>query len=86
MLAFIIVTIISVAYAAALILRPETLASLWAAVRALPWVVQLVIWLLFLPWMLSQWVWRTPWPLWLRVLVVGTLVVGTPVAFFPRQR
>jgi len=49
---------------------PGGLLGAWASVRALPLVVQLVVWLLFLPWMLALWVFQTGWPLWLRVLLV----------------
>lgn len=49
---------------------PAGLAGAWQAVRALPLLVQLVLWLLLLPWMLALWVFQLPWVLWLRVLLI----------------
>ena len=85
-LGFAVVTILSIAFAAALLFRPDSLSTVWASVRGLPLVVEIVVWVLFLPWMLSLWAWRTSWPLWLRLLVVAVLIVGTPFTFFPPPR
>ena len=53
---------------------PARLASAWVTASALPLVVQLLVWLLFLPWMLALWLTQTGWPVWLRWLLVLGLV------------
>lgn len=63
---------------------PGGLTGAWTAIRALPLLVQLVLWLLFLPWMIALWIARTGWPVWLRVLLVlGLLWVTYSMAFPP---
>ncbi len=67
-------TIATVAFAYYLFTNPAMLNDAWAWVRQLPLVVQLVMWLLFLPWMIALWIWVQPWAVALRlVLVLGTL-------------
>jgi hypothetical protein len=56
---------------------PAGLGGLWDSVRALPLIVQLVVWLLFLPWMLALWVYHSAWPLWLRIVIILGLVWAT---------
>jgi hypothetical protein len=68
-------TIASVAFAYYLIANPGMLDAAWTWVRQLPLLIQLVMWLLLLPWMFALWTWTQPWALVIRlVLVVGTLV------------
>jgi ABC-type amino acid transport system permease subunit len=44
----------------------------WQTVRGLPLIVQIAVWVLFLPVMIGLWVWETSWPLMVRlVLVIG---------------
>lgn len=83
---WVVVTIVSLAFAAALVFSPPTLASLWQAVRGLPVLAQVVTWVLFLPWMLAYWIWQSSWSAWLRLLLVVLLVGGVVFSFFPRQR
>lgn len=61
-----------------LVTEPGRLNEIWAWTRALPWAVQAVIWLLFLPWMVALWIWCMPWAAAVRlVLVVATLLWTT---------
>lgn len=69
---FIIVGWLVFAYLA--FVSPHGLAGAWESVRALPLVLQLVIWLLLLPWMMALWITQTGWPMWLRVVLVLGLV------------
>ncbi len=53
---------------------PGRLGEVWAWTRSLNIFVQMVIWLIFLPWMVALWSWVAPWALPLRlVLVFGVL-------------
>jgi hypothetical protein len=73
--AFIVVGWLVFAYLA--FVSPGGLAGAWAFVRALPVLVQLLLWLLFLPWMIALWIAQTGWPVWLRVLLVVGLAWAT---------
>lgn len=76
-------TAATVAFAYYLITDPTRLADLWTWVRALPLVVQIVLWLLCLPWMLALWVWNAPWALAVRLVLVVGLLVFTEYLMFP---
>jgi hypothetical protein len=67
-------TIATIAFAYYLFANPAVLNDAWAWIRQLPIIVQLVMWLLFLPWMIALWIWVQPWAVGIRfVLVLGTL-------------
>jgi hypothetical protein len=69
---FAIFTIIWVAFGAGLIFSQGSVDQAWQMVRSLPLIVQIGVWVLFLPVMIGLWVWETSWPLIVRlVLVVG---------------
>jgi hypothetical protein len=69
---FAIFAVIWMAFGAALIVSQGSVDQAWQSIRELPLIVQLVVWVLFLPVMLGLWVWETAWPLVVRlVLVVG---------------
>lgn len=75
-------TCATAAFAWYLITNPSMLNQAWKWIRALPIIVQLVLWLLALPWMFALWVWSTPWALAVRiVLVVGTLLFAEYLVF-----
>ena len=69
---FAIFAVIWVAFGAALIWSQGSLDQAWQAIRDLPLIVQIVVWVLFLPVMMGLWVWETSWPLLVRLgLVIG---------------
>ena len=69
---FAIFAIIWVAFGAGLIFSQGSIDQAWQTIRDLPLVVQIVVWVLFLPVMIGLWIWETTWPLIVRlVLVVG---------------
>jgi ABC-type amino acid transport system permease subunit len=69
---FVIFAVIWVAFAAGLIFSQGSVDQAWQTIRELPLIVQIVVWVLFLPVMIGLWVWETSWPLIVRlVLVVG---------------
>jgi hypothetical protein len=69
---FAIFAVIWIAFAAGLIFSQGSVDQAWQTIRSLPVIVQLVVWVLFLPVMIGLWVWETSWPLIVRlVLVVG---------------
>jgi hypothetical protein len=60
-----------------LLAAPGGLPAAWDWVRSLPLLLQLVMWLLFLPWMAALWISQTSWPLVLRVLLIAGLALAT---------
>jgi len=81
---FIIFTLLWLAFMGALILRREMLINTWQRIRSLHLLVQLILWLLFLPVMLGLWIWQTSWPFWLRLILVVSLAWWNVFVFFPR--
>jgi hypothetical protein len=71
------------ALAAMLVLNPAAIDELWRAIGTLPILVQLVLWVLFLPVMAAIWVWETSWPDLLRLAIVIGLAAWTLLVFRP---
>jgi ABC-type amino acid transport system permease subunit len=69
---FAIFAVIWIAFGAGLIFSQGSVDQAWQTIRELPLIVQIVVWILFLPVMIGLWIWETTWPLIVRlVLVVG---------------
>ena len=69
---FVIFAVIWVAFGAGLIFSQGSVDQAWQTIRDLPLIVQIVVWVLFLPVMIGLWIWETTWPLVVRlVLVIG---------------
>jgi len=56
---------------------PGGLPAAWSWVRSLPLVIQLVMWLLLLPWMVALWISQTSWAPALRFLLIAGLALAT---------
>ena len=82
--AFAILTVLWLAFGAALIFNQAILDDVWQIFRSLPIVVQVIVGLLLLPVVLGLWIWESGWPLWLRLLLVIGLGFTTIYTFFPR--
>jgi hypothetical protein len=81
---FTLFTLLWLAFAVVLLFKRERLENAWKSIRRLPLLVQLILWLLFLPVMLGLWIWETTWPLWLRLVLVASLAWWNIYVFFPR--
>lgn len=79
-------TLVTIAFGYALIAEPARLTEVWLWLRGLPMIVQIVAWLLLLPWMIALWVWTQPWAPGIRIAVVVLLLVGAELALFPWKR
>lgn len=64
---------------------PDTLTDIWRWVGDLWWPLQVVVWVLFLPWMIGLLVWQTEWSLAARLAVIVVLAAGWSAASFPRR-
>ena len=60
--------------------------GLWAAIRDLPLVAQILLWIPFFPWMLGMAVWAGSWAMWLRVALVVCFAAGWTSASLPRAK
>lgn len=76
-------TAVTAAFAYYLLTDPARLTEIWAWSRSLPVLVQLVLWLLCLPWMAALWVWSTPWALAVRLALVVAMLVFTEYLMWP---
>jgi hypothetical protein len=81
---FVLFTLLWLAFIAALLFKQGMLKDVWQSIRSLPLLVQLLLWLLFLPVMLGLWIRQTSWPLWFRLVLVASLAWWNVYVFFPR--
>jgi hypothetical protein len=81
---FAIFAIVWVAFAAGLLFSQGSIDQAWQAIRNLPLIVQLVIWVLFLPVMIGLWIWETSWPLIVRLALVVGVAGWNLLMFLPR--
>ena len=81
---FAVFLVIWVGVGVALIASPSTLTQLWEAIGALPLIVQVVVWLLFLPVMAGLWVWQASgWPDLVKLALVIALAGWTLIVMKP---
>jgi hypothetical protein len=83
--AFAVLTLLWLGFAAALVFNRSMLDTTWQAFRSWPIVIQLVVGLLILPVVLGLWIWETSWPFLLRLLLVAGLAWVTVYTFFPKE-
>jgi hypothetical protein len=83
LIAFALLTLLWLAFGAALLFNRGLLDQAWQRFRSWPLLVQLVVGLLTLPVVAGLWVWETTWPAWLRLALVIGLAWVTVYTFFP---
>jgi hypothetical protein len=81
---FAIFAVIWIAFGAALIFSQGSVDQAWQTIHGLPLIVQLIVWVLFLPPMVGLWVWETTWPLLLRLLLVVGIAGWNLLIFLPK--
>jgi len=81
---FVVFAIVWVAFGAALVASQGSLDQAWQAIRELPLVVQIVVWILFLPVMAGLWVWETTLPFLVRLLLVVGVAGWNLLVFLPK--
>ncbi|MGE5642923.1 MAG: hypothetical protein ACM3Y8_07915 [Byssovorax cruenta] len=82
---FAILSILWLGFGGALLFNQPLLDTLWQTFRGLPLAIQLVLGLLLLPLVLGLWIWQSPWPLWIRLMLVIGLGWTTIYTFFPKH-
>jgi len=83
-LLFAVFAIVWALFAIGLVTSQGSLDQAWTAIRGFPLIVQLVVWLLFLPVMIGLWVWETAWPLVIRLILVVGVAGWNLLVFLPR--
>ena len=81
---FAIFAVIWVAFAAGLIFSQGSVDQAWQTIRDLPLIIQIVVWVLFLPVMIGLWIWETSWPLIVRLVLVIGVAGWNLLMFLPR--
>jgi len=69
----------------ALVRDPSRIDRAWRRLRALPLLVQVLAWLLFLPVLAGVWVWRRGWPLATRAVLVAGLAGWNLLVLLPAR-
>jgi len=84
--AIVIFAILWVGFAIALVVNREWLDLLWNWIRALPFLAEIIVWVLFLPITVGLWIWESSWPALVRLLAFAGIVGWTliPVSGFSR--
>ena len=83
-IAFVLFAVLWVGFGIALVTSQGSLDAAWQWVRALPLVVQGVVWVLFLPVLAALWIWETTWPIVLRLVLVAGLAGWSLLIFLPK--
>jgi hypothetical protein len=81
---FAIFLVLWVSFAAGLVWSQGTVDQAWQFIRELPLVVQIVVWILFLPVMAGMWIWETTWPTVVRLLLIFGVAGWNLLVFLPR--
>lgn len=81
---FVLFAILWVAFGIGLIWSQGSIDAAWEAIRSLPLIVQLVVWVLFLPVMAALWIWETTWPMVVRLILVIGIAGWNLLIFLPR--
>jgi len=80
-----VLTLLWLGFGSALILNQTLLDNVWHMFRNLPMFAQVLVGLLLLPLIIGLWIWQTPWPLWIRLVLVLGLAWATLYTFYPKQ-
>jgi hypothetical protein len=67
-------------FVSALVVNPAWLDVFWDWVQALPFIVKIIVWILFLPIMVTLWIWESDWTTLARLLGFGGIVAWTLLA------
>lgn len=82
---FVLFLVLWAAFLVALVADPARLADAWQVLTGLPFPLQGVLWLLFLPLTAGLWAWSTDWAVVVRVVVVLGLAGWNVLIFRPRR-
>ncbi len=78
--ALVIFVVLWLGFIFALIINRDWLDLLWNWMQALPLVVEIIVWVLFLPITVGLWIWESSWPVLLRLLGFAGIIGWTLLA------
>jgi hypothetical protein len=70
--------------ATALVIRPGAATAVWHELRGRSMVLQLIVWVLFLPLSAALWLWSRPWPTVLRATLIAAVAFVNLAMFLPK--
>ena len=73
-------------FAIALLVSQTTLDEVWTAVRDLPLIPELAVWLVGFPFLLGLAIWEAGWDETLRLTLLTVVMVAYTLMFVPRER
>jgi hypothetical protein len=68
------------------LLLTDRLDAVWDWIVGLPLVAEIVVWVVFFPWVLGTFVWTRDWTDWLRLALVVLFAVGWTLVAIPRKK
>jgi hypothetical protein len=68
------------------VVSPDTLLDIWQWVRGLPAALEVLLWIVFLPWLIGLGIWQADLDAWLRWLLIVLIAAGWSIASLPRKR
>lgn len=71
------VSILWLAFAGLWIFSSETLGHIFTWIQGLPLILEIIVWIVFIPWVGSLWIWNSSWPLWLKIVVIVAIAMAT---------
>jgi len=71
------VTIFWIAFAVLWIFDSSVLGSIFHWIQGIPLILEIIVWIVFLPWVFSLWIWQTSLALWLRVIIIVVIALVT---------
>ena len=80
--AIVIFVILWVGFVIALVVNQEWLDVLWNWAQALPLLLKIIVWVLFLPIMVGLWIWESSWPILGRLAGFSSIVAWTLLAVY----
>jgi hypothetical protein len=81
---FAVFAILWVAFGIGLAVSQDSIHGAWDTIRGLPWFVQGLVWILFLPVLAGLWIWETTWPFVVRLILVLGLAGWNLLVLLPR--
>ena len=82
---FILMVALWGAFIALALVSPETLDHIWNWTHGLWWPLQIVVWIIFLPWMIGLFVWQADWSFAARMAIIAVIALGWSAVSFPRK-
>jgi hypothetical protein len=69
--------VIWIVFALMWIFEPSALGGLYQGIHGLPLWLEVITWLVFLPWVFALWIWQTSLALWLRIALIFIVAMFT---------